>query len=943
MHKFLTTILLAILSLNALAGSIKGSVTDSKNNTPLTGVVVALTGTSMGTVSDIDGKYELNGISKGTYELVFQYATYTTYKQSITITGNEELVIDMKLIPENNELKDHVVKSGKVTNTENSVINEIKTSATIVSGTSASQISKSLDRNAADVVKRIPGVTVQDDRFIVVRGLPERYNSVWLNEASTPSSEADKKAFSFDIIPAGLIDRVLVFKTPSPELPGDFAGGMVKVYTTSLADKNQLTVSLSTSSREFSTGTNFNYNAPSPTDKFGYDDGGRSLPSSIPAKIVNTDPNYKANIGSWSKAFSNDWAVKNKTASPDARFSLALSNVWKLKNIKIGNTLGLAYSNTLTNIISHRQDWIDSARDYNYNDQKSTNNVSAGLMDNIGVAIGNTKIEFKNLYNQIGTSSLTVRNTVPDSTNITQPIERAYAMGYESRATYATQLTGSHKNNKDTRKYNWTLGYTDLFRNQPDLKRIKYVEGADSVYKAQISNNTDPVNGGGRYYATLYEKTYSFNHQFTQKVKINDNFSFDVSAGNYLEYKERNNKIRQFSYIIRPGRIAQELTKLPINQIFQDSIGGTNTFKISEGTNDYDEYTGKNKLIASFVSFKIPVTKQFTIFGGARYEFNTQSINTSVNYNPINLDVETKFLLPSVNASYNFTDKSLVRAAYGKTLNRPEFREWAPIFFYDFDELAGNKGSLFPTTVTKNINVGDTLKVAEIQNFDLRYELYPSSGELVQVGAFYKSFTNPIQRIIIPGSSSGDSRAYTFINANEAYCYGVELDMRKNLGIVDNQLGTDFFKDFTLVGNLSLAKSEMKIDTTRVKAGIPKSTIQGQSQYVVNAGIYYQSLQNGFQGSLLYNVFGSRLYALGTNDVGGESIGELPFQSLDFTVSKTFHKHYILTFGVQNLLGSRVSFVKDTNRDNEFDSKNDRDYRSYYPGRYYSLGLKIKF
>jgi outer membrane receptor protein involved in Fe transport len=849
----------------------------------------------------------------------------------------------MKLIPENNELKDHVVKSGKVTNTENSVINEIKTSATIVSGTSASQISKSLDRNAADVVKRIPGVTVQDDRFIVVRGLPERYNTVWLNDASTPSSEVDKKAFSFDIIPAGLIDRVLVFKTPSPELPGDFAGGMVKVFTTSLADKNSLSVNLSTSSREFSTGTNFNYNAPSSTDALGYNDGSRNIPGTIPGKINNSDPNYKNNISAWSRAFSNDWAVKNKTAGPDARFSLALSNVWKLKNIKIGNTLGLAYTNSSTNITTHRQDWIDSARDYNYYDKRSSNNVSVGLMDNIGVAIGNTKLEFKTLYNQIGVSSLTERNTVPDSTNISQPIERAYAMGYESRATYATQLAGTHKNNKDTRKYNWTLGYTDLFRNQPDLKRIKFVEGADSVFKAQISSNVDPVSGGGRFFATLYEKTYSFNHQFTQKVKVNDNFSFDVSAGNYLEYKERNNKFRQFGYIIKSGQLAQTLTKLPIDQIFADSVGGVNTFRIGEATNDYDEYTGKNKLIASYVSLKLPITKQFTVVGGARYEMNTQSIITSVNYNAINLDVDTKFLLPSVNASYNFTDKSLVRAAYGKTLNRPEFREWAPIFFYDFDELAGTKGSLFPTTVTKNINVGDTLKVAEVQNFDLRYELYPSSGELIQVGAFYKSFKNPIQRVIIPGSSSGDSRAYTFINASEAYCYGVELDLRKNLGTIDQLIGTDFFKDFTLVSNLSLAKSEMQIDTSVVKGGIPKATIQGQSQYVVNAGVYYQSLQNGFQGSLLYNVFGSRLYALGTNDVGGESIGELPFQSLDLTVSKTIRKHYILNFGIQNLLGSRVSFVKDVNNDNKFDSKNDRDFRSFYPGRYYTVGIKLRF
>jgi outer membrane receptor for ferrienterochelin and colicin len=161
----------------------------------------------------------------------------------------------MKMMPEITVLKDQVVKSARITYTENAVINEIRQSNAVVSGTSAAQISKTMDRNAADVVKRIPGVTIQDDRFVIIRGLPDRYNTVFLNDAGTPSSESDKRAFSFDMIPAGLIDRVLIFKTPSPELPGDFAGGMVKVYTSSLPDKNKITVSLQTCSREFSTGT----------------------------------------------------------------------------------------------------------------------------------------------------------------------------------------------------------------------------------------------------------------------------------------------------------------------------------------------------------------------------------------------------------------------------------------------------------------------------------------------------------------------------------------------------------------------------------------------------------------------------------------------------------------------------------------------------------------
>ena len=947
MQKYFYTLFFALFSFNVFAveatGGVKGTVSDSKNGAPLSGVVVSLAGTNKGTVTDIDGKYELPGIPAGDYELVFSYATYNTYKQNITITGDKDRIFDIKMMPETTELKDHVIKSGRITNTENSVINEIKTSNTIVSGTSASQISKTLDRNAADVVKRIPGVTILDDRFIVIRGLSDRYNTVWLNDASTPSSETDKKAFSFDIISAGLIDRVLIYKTPSPDLPGDFAGGVVKVYTTSLADKNQLAVSIQTSSREFTTGTNFNYNAPSKTDWLGYDDGKRNIPKGIPDMISTTDPNYKTNISSWSKAFGNDWTVNTTKANPDARFSLALSNVLKFKKVKIGNTLGIAYANTYTNYQIHRQGWDSLSRSYNYYDQKSSNNVSAGVMDNIGVSVGNSKIEFKNLYNQIGTSSLTMRNSVPDSILIP---ERSYAMGYESRTTYAAQLTGSHKNNADTRKYNWALGYTDLFKNQPDRRVIKYVKsGTDTVFRAQVPGSVDILNGG-RFYSTLFEHTYSFSHQFTQKVTINRNFSFDVSAGNYIEYKSRSFKIRQLGYTIKSGQITQTLLHLPVNEIFADSnVDGNKRFKIGETTNPYDHYDGQNELIASFVSLKLPVGQHIIIFGGARYEYNMQSIKAVVNQDTITSDIKTKYLLPSVNAAYNFSNKSLVRAAYGKTLNRPEFREWAPSYYYDFDELAGNYGSLFGTTVSRNKNKGDTLKVGEIQNVDVRYEFYPSAGELIQIGGFYKSFKHPIQRVIILNGGS-DSKAFTFINADQAYCYGLEIDIRKSLGWIYMKLGTTVFKDFTLAGNLTLTKSQLTIDSSLAKGvpgAIPHSDLQGQSPYVINAGVYYQSPENGFQGSLLYNVFGPRMYAVGTTAAGAESIGEMPFKSFDFTVSKLFHKHYIINIGVQNILNSRVLFMEDANRDNKFDSRHDADYKSYYPGRYYTVGIKIKF
>ena len=377
-----------------------------------------------------------------------------------------------------------------------------------------------------------------------------------------------------------------------------------------------------------------------------------------------------------------------------------------------------------------------------------------------------------------------------------------------------------------------------------------------------------------------------------------------------------------------------------INDIFADQNINAKGFIIDEGTDSYDKYTAKNDLIASFVSLHVPVGKHVNIVGGARYEVNTQSLVGYVGTDTLRPELKSKYVLPSVNLSYNFTEKSLVRVAYGKTLNRPEFREFAPVVYYDFEELALIKGSLQPTNSSPS---GDTLKVSEIHNFDLRYELYPSSGEMIHVGVFYKTIDNAIIRVIDP-FTSGDNKTLTFINGSKAYSAGFEMDIRKNLVFLDNKLGTRFFKDISFVGNLALSKSESKIDTNIKHYQIPSSKLLGQSPYVVNLGAYYQNDDLGLKGSLLYNVYGARLYAAGTIQNGGESIGELPFQALDLTLSKVIKRHYLINFGIQNLLDSKISLVKDINRDGKFESgASDREYKTYKPGRYYTIGVKINF
>lgn len=950
MSKWLVLLSFLLFSVNVFGGDIKGIIKDGKDGSPLIGVVVNIKNTTTAAVSDVDGKYELTGLKDGKYELIFSLISYKKETKTVVLEGGNSVDLNIDLQVEGSkELKTVNVTGTRVTRTENAVLMEIKKSMSIVSGISAAQIGKTMDRNAAEVVRRVPGVTIQDDRFIIVRGLSDRYNTVWLNDAGTPSSETDKKAFSFDMIPSGLIDRILIAKTPSPELPGDFAGGMIKIYTTSLPDKNEFSAGIQTNYRAGSTGTSFNYEPHSSTDKFGYDDGKRELPKVIPSEKFNTNSN---NIDAISKSFPNDnWVLKNKKLGPDMRFNMAASNIFKLNKVRLSNTFGLSYSSVSTNYNIDRQNWDSTiTENYHYKDLESKTRVSVGLLENIGIAFGNSKIEFKNLYSQIGESKVVFRKSMTDSMFTNDEI--GYATSYESKATYCSQLTGIHKSKSDKWVYNWTIGYNDLFKNTPDTRRLMYNRSqsggsrrSDSVYYAQVSAAGDPAQGGGMYFAQLHEHIYSFSHNFTYKAKVKS-FPFDINVGNYIEYRSRLFESREFAYGYKsslggPGYVDTVLKFLPMDEIFSSNNVGKGQFLLDEKTDSTYQYLAKNRLLATYLSTKFSFAG-FTVLGGARYENNIQELKGHSDPNtPSNPKIETNYILPSANIAYNVSDNSLVRVAYGKTLNRPEFREWAPSKYYDFDERADVYGSLYPSAASGKQQQGDTLKVSTIQNFDVRYELYPSPGEVLHIGGFYKSIKDPIQRVFLTNGNN----VFSFANQLSAYVAGVEIEGRKNLRFMDKWFHTNAFESFYLLGNISISKSELKLG----KNGVPATNslgfvpLQGQSPYMVNVGIFYQGDRNGFQGSAMFNVYGPRMYALGYNVIGEETIGELPFKSLDASLSKTFFKHYILNVGVQNLLDSKFTFVTDANRDGKFDSTHDKEYKTWQPGRYFSLGLKVKF
>jgi hypothetical protein len=367
---------------------------------------------------------------------------------------------------------------------------------------------------------------------------------------------------------------------------------------------------------------------------------------------------------------------------------------------------------------------------------------------------------------------------------------------------------------------------------EPDFKRIKFSYNPnDSAYKAQVANVVDPVNGGGRFYSSLKEHVFSFNHGIKQKVSTKS-YTFEISAGNYIEYKQRTFAARTIGYTIKPSAQAQQLNELPLGNIFDPAnVGTSSTYRLDEITSLSDAYTAQNLQVATYINFLFPIGDVVKIVAGVRHEYNRQALQSHVNLDSVSPRIITNFFLPSVNTAFNINKKMLVRLAYGETVNRPEFREWSPFYFYDFQLSAGNYGSLFPTVFYPQ---GTTLKVATIHNVDLRYEWYPSPGDLVHVGGFFKYFNDPIQQVITPTGGS-DSKAFTYINGDFAYTAGAELDLKKNLGFLMGDRKKNEMANFALVLNAAYIYSKLYLPN--LTSLYHTTQLQGQSPYIVNAGL----------------------------------------------------------------------------------------------------------
>jgi outer membrane receptor for ferrienterochelin and colicin len=491
MKKTILTLLFVFLSLSIFpqTGSIQGTVLDQKTKETLIGATIILEGTTTGTTTGIDGRFSFTNIKSGKYSIRASYISYNS-KIFPVIVKNESLNINFELEENSVALQGVTVTAIKKNNTEVSTINNIKSAPVVVSGISSQLINKTQDKDASEVVKRLPGVSVVDDKFIIIRGLSSRYNNVWINNSTAPSSEPDTRSFSFDIIPSSIIDNILIYKSPMAELPSDYSGGFIKISTIGIPSQNSTSVSYETSINQYTTFNEFN------------------------------------------KETDNTWEPTSVTGIPNQKLSFSLNRKWEKGKSTFGSVTSLSYSYSnkhYDDVINNNYSIYDFKNDKpSFNDQfvdnyyKNTDKLS--LLQNFTYyPENNLKMDFKNFINNIGQSSSS--NRYGREWYNDGRYNKSTELTHNNRFMYTGQLGAEKKSENSI--MDLTLGYSSSIKSDPDIRRYRYISDDDNTYIIMFGSNPD-LSSLSQMNLDLHENILSSAFNYTRNFTKNFNNEFSI-------------------------------------------------------------------------------------------------------------------------------------------------------------------------------------------------------------------------------------------------------------------------------------------------------------------------------------------------------------------------------------------------------------------------------
>ncbi len=932
---FLTVFLLSVNFIFA-NGIIRGNVIDASTGEPIMSANVMVEGTTIGTTTDFDGNYSLK-LEEGTYTLVFSSLGYATVKiNNVKVNNDKVTEVNTSLKTSNQQLETVVISASNNKRTASALLTMQKKSVKLLDGISLESIKKNGDSNVADAVKRVTGISIEGGKYIFVRGLSDRYTKTTLNGVSIPGLDPDRNTVQMDLFPTNLIDNIVVYKTFSPDLPGDFTGGLIDITTKDFPTRKTFQLGLGYSA---TTGMNFNPDfilyEKKPMDWLGFGYGDRKLPFNENTVIPDESLNNPV-LTELTKSFSKELGVKHKAQSfLNQNYSVSYGNQYQKEKFTFGFNTAFSYANSYTFYDDVVQGVYFKDTDPNINrlDKMEVTTGSIGKNNVIWSGLIGTAFKFdKSKYvlsffhsqNGNGEAADYISQNF-DATNATLYKD---AIQYSQKSLSNLLLSGTHHLKEDKLKLEWKISPSYSTILEPDVRSTRLSYDQDTqTFQLQLGDGA----GIDRYYRTLKEQNLSSKADFTYKTKVFTDDASKIKVGFSDTYKVR--KYNILDYSINKTSDFNDFNEDPNTILTDNHIWNASTQSgvyVVGNLNLDNKYLATANTIGFYAMHELQVSEKLKTIYGLRVENAQILYDGYLNNTHINKLVHDEMaFLPSLNFIYNVTDNSNLRLSFSNTVARPSFKEKSNAHIYD--------------PISQNLFIGNLyLKETKITNLDVRYENFFNQGEMYSVSAFYKNFKNPIE--IVPFQLSPNNIQPK--NTDKAIIYGAELELKKNLNNEEAKLRWQIGANFTyivskvntkevIVNTNGKTEYELRQENARTGEKIEQyRTMQGQAPYIVNS--YINANTDKFNFNLSYNVQGKKLAVVGSGIV--PDIYEIPFNSLNLKTSYKFGKEnqFKLSATAKNLLNNNFK--------QEFESykANNETYRSYSRGVGFGISFSYK-
>jgi hypothetical protein len=894
-------------------GIIKGKLTDKEmNNEALSFANVVIKGTLIGTQTDFDGNYSI-AIKPGTYTIVFSFLGYKTIEVPVTVKAGETITIDKVMSAEEGvTLEEIKIKATVGKQKETALLMAQKKAVTIDQKIGVQELSRKGVGDVATALTKTTGISKQQGSGgVFVRGLGDRYNVTTLNGLPLPSNNPSNKNIDLDIFSTDIIEFISIDKTYNVKNYGDFAGANVDIVSKNYQGKGFI---------ELSVGSSINTEAIS-QDTFYLNEGPNKSGFYSRAQPAFPLNNYN---------FTTSWDRQAADAPINTNFALKAGDTYQLGEDTKLSVFGVAsFDNAykFSEGISRGSVNVSGVarRDYDFKSYRYETNTTA---------MGNIRLKHKDQvlkYNALMINTSSQRQE--EYFGIVDIFDYAPEGGaFVQRATFdrtelfVHQLLGDHRIN-EALTVNWGASYNYVKNDTPNRKQNILTPDdwnvPDGPKSFQLTNNDSDNH---RFYQDVEEEELAVNFSTTYKFNQNEDEEYlgKIQVGYSGRFKTVDFESTQFNFRIINGNNDPAQPNVAsiydldsyFNQAnFNAGLFTIRTFRGGLGTTGVDvlapqTYDGKQNIHAGFVSAEYAFSPKFTAIVGIRGEQINQTLTFNTSVNNGSSDLDQFEILPMVSLKYELNEKQNLKFAASKSYTLPQYKERALFQFEEVTQAYIGNPSLYSSTD---------------YNFDVKWDFFPKSNEIISVGAFGKYIQNPINSVTINSASNDVS----WVNSGDkATAFGIELEVRKSLfereteDVEENTLKNNLTAGF----NASYLSSSQDLDGDKVVAestasGFPvsvdftetKSKISGASDLLLNADVSYlkeYSKGRSIQTTLSFNYFSDRVFALGTEGKG--NVIDSGVGTLDFIFKAKLNKRLGVGFTAKNLLNPSIERTQET-------------------------------